>query len=58
MSFLEIIALIKGVLEFPDAVLKLIKALQSTPSEKHDAMMAASQKEWDSFKETGRPTWD
>ena len=55
MSLAAWIALIKGVLDFPEDILKLVKVLESTPIEKRDAIMACSEKAWSSFKETGRP---
>jgi len=49
--------IIKGVLAFPDAVLKLVRVLSSTPQENHDKIINAAQAESDKFKETGLPTW-
>ncbi len=52
------IEIISAVLKFPDAVLRLIKALQGTPEANHEALIQASEAEALKIKQTGRPTWD
>jgi len=54
----EILTLIKGVLQFPQAVLSLIQILKKTPSEKHDELIKKMADEAAHFQSTGRPTWD
>lgn len=54
----DILAIIKGVLQFPGTILEFIKLLQKTPEEKHDDLMKQIQVEAKKFQETGRPTWD
>lgn len=57
MTFAAIIDLIKGVLQFPGAIQKLIVTLRETPAEQRDDLMKAMLAEGDNFKKTGRPTW-
>jgi len=57
MTFAAILELINGVLKFPDAVLKLVRALQKTPQEKHEDLLKRMDEEFKRFEETGRPTW-
>ena len=57
MTFAAILELIKGVLKFPDAVLKLIRVLQKTPAEKRDDILKKMDEEFQKFEDTGRPTW-
>ena len=57
MTFAAILELINGVLKFPDAVLKLVRALQKTPQEKHEDLLKRMDEEFKRFEETGWPTW-
>lgn len=52
------VEIISAVLKFPDAVLRLVKALQKTPQEQHEALIQASEAEALKWKQSGRPTWD
>lgn len=58
MQFAAIIELITAILTFPKEVGALYRMLKSTPEENRQKIMIAAQKETDSFKETGRPTWN
>ena len=58
MTFLEIMALIKGVLAFPQQILALVKLIQGTPEANREAMLAKLHDEALNFQATGRPTWD
>jgi hypothetical protein len=53
----DIIELIKGILEFPAAILALIQILRKTPLEKHRDLLERMRSESQRFEETGRPTW-
>lgn len=57
MTFLEIMALIKGVLAFPHEVLALVRLIQGTPEANREAMLSKLHDEAVSFQSTGRPTW-
>lgn len=57
MTLASILTIIQGVLQFPAQVTALIKILQATPAQQHDQLVAAMQKEADTLKQTGRPTW-
>lgn len=52
------VEIIKAVLQFPDAVLRLVKLLQKTDQEKHEALIVSIEREAESLKKTGRPVWD
>lgn len=54
----QILGIIGGILKFWDQVTWLIKILQDTPEEKHQALITAMNKEAESLKKTGRPVWD
>lgn len=56
MTFAGIIEIVKGVLAFPDQILKLIQVLKKTPQEKHDELLAKIASEAKQFEDTGRPT--
>lgn len=58
MEIAAIIELIRGVLQFPEKVLELIRVLKKTPTEKHDDIMKRISEEKDSFEGGGRPKWD
>jgi hypothetical protein len=58
MGVAEIIALITGVLKFPQTVLEFVKIIQKTPAEKHADLMKKVAAEAAHFEDTGRPTWD
>lgn len=49
--------LIKGILAFPDAMLRMVRALQGTPEQHREALVSAIQVQADSFAKSGRPTW-
>lgn len=52
-----ILEIIAGVLKFPDAVLRLIRALSKTDQQKHDDILKAAEDAARKFEEEGRPTW-
>lgn len=58
MSFTAILGVISGVFKFWDQVMLLVKILQGTPEEHHEAIMAAIALEAEKFKQTGRPEWN
>ena len=58
MTLLAWVELIQGILKFPSAVLALIKVLQKTPEEQHDALISKMQAEAQAFEDTGRPSWN
>lgn len=58
MTFAAIMELITAVLTFPKEISALYKMLKATPEENRQKIMIAAQKECDSFKKTGRPTWE
>lgn len=51
------LAVIQGVLQFPQTILALIKILQTTPEAQHQQVLAAAQAEANTIASTGRPTW-
>lgn len=57
MGLADILAIIKGVIYFPDTILEFVKILQKTPQENHEAILDASRKEAMNYEETGRPQW-
>ena len=57
LSLVEVIDLIKGVLQFPNAVFEFVKLLRKTPEEKHSDLIASMQAEERKLEDTGRPTW-
>ncbi len=48
--------IIKGVLAFPDAILKVIKILQKTDAQRHEEIVEKISKEAEHFRDTGRPS--
>ncbi len=48
--------IIKAVLSFPDAMLRLARVFQKTPQEQHEAIVARNEQEALSFEKTGRPS--
>ena len=58
MTFAVILEIILGALKFPSEVLALVRILKDTPEQSREKIMAAMQKEADSFAQTGRPTWN
>lgn len=48
--------IIQGVLAFPTNALALIKALQKTPAEQQQALVAQIQAQAEAFAQTGRPS--
>ena len=58
LGLVAILEIIKGVLQFPTAVLNLIRLLQKTPQENHEALLSRMNEEAKKIEETGRPTWD
>lgn len=52
------VALITGVLKFPETILKIVNELKKVPSEKHAELLDRMRKESDSLKNGGRPEWD
>lgn len=57
MSFLAILQLIPAFFKFFDQITSLIKVLQGTPEEHHQKIMDQIEKEYQAFKDTGRPQW-
>jgi hypothetical protein len=57
MSLREILDLIRGVIQFPAALLKLIHVLRKTPQENHEDLLKRVGDESKKFEDTGRPTW-
>jgi hypothetical protein len=53
----DILAIIKGVLQFPGTILEFVKLLQKTPQEKHQDLLKRMAEEAKKFEDTGRPTW-
>lgn len=49
--------LIKGILAFPDAMLKIVRLMKGTPEAHREALVSAIQVQADHFAKTGRPTW-
>lgn len=49
--------LIKGILAFPDAMLKIVRLMSGTPEEHRESLVSAIQVQADSFVKSGRPTW-
>jgi hypothetical protein len=58
MSLTVILNLIVGVLQFPDAISKLLAVLRQTPAEQQAALVATMLAEAQNFQKTGRPTWN
>lgn len=58
LGLTDILAIIKGVLQFPATILEFVKLLQKTPQEKHDDLLKKMREEAQKFEDTGRPTWD
>lgn len=56
MMLVDLITIIKGVLAFPDAILKVIKILQKTDAQRHEEIVEKIAKEAEHFRETGRPS--
>lgn len=56
MTLIDLITIIKGVLAFPDAIIKLIRLLEKTPQQKHDEIVSRITKEEEHFRDTGRPS--
>jgi hypothetical protein len=49
--------LITAALKFPAAIMAMVKLIQATPAEQHDALVVKIQAETENMKKTGRPTW-
>lgn len=58
MGLVGWLEIIKAALYFPEAMLRLVAALQKTPQEMHEALLQASEAEAQKLKSTGRPSWD
>ncbi len=57
--------ILSGVLEtltaffkFPDATLRLIRALQKTPEANHEDLVKSIESEAQKIEQTGRPDWN
>ena len=48
----------KAVLQFPDAVLRLVLVLKKTPQEVHELLVQQNEKAAAQYEKTGRPSWD
>ncbi len=57
MTLAAIIAIIPGFFKFFDEVSILIKQLEKTPEQKHDALMAQVQGVFNEKDNGGRPKW-
>lgn len=57
MGVAEIITLLTGLFQFPAALLKLIRALQSTPEENREKLVKEVGDTLDRFQSSGRPEW-
>jgi len=57
MTLAAILEIIQGVLKFPDSILQLVRVLQATPAEQHQAIILSVQAQSDNYKKTGRPQW-
>lgn len=58
MTFAAALEIIAGFFTFSKEIFALIKMLKNTPEENRQKIMLAAQKEADTFKKTGRPTWE
>ncbi len=58
LGLLEIVELIKGVIQFPSTILEFVKLLRKTPEEKHDEILKGIQEEAKKYEDTGRPSWN
>lgn len=58
MTALAWLEVIQGVLAFPEAVLKLVRAFKSTPQEQHEDLLKRMDTEFEKMKKEGRPLWD
>lgn len=58
MGVAEIIALIKGIFDFPKTILEFVKLLRKTPQEQHEQILVNIAAEAKHFEESGRPSWD
>ncbi len=58
LGLLDILAIIKAVLNFPSTMLEFVHLLKETPQEKHDHLLKKMAEEAKKFEETGRPSWD
>ena len=58
LGLTDILAIIKGVLQFPGTILEFVKMLQKTPQERHEDLLKKMHEEARKYEETGRPTWD
>lgn len=50
--------IIKGVLEFPGEIRRLIAMLRKTPQQKHEELIGRIQKEVEAAAAGERPSWD
>lgn len=57
LGLVDIIAIVKAVLQFPTTILEFVKLVQKTPQDKHDELLKRLADESKKFEETGRPTW-
>lgn len=57
MGLIQILDIIKGVLQFPATILEFIKILRKTPQENHEDLLKRIGEESKKFEDTGRPTW-
>jgi hypothetical protein len=55
---LKILDLIRGMFQFPEALLKLIHVLRKTPQENHEEILKRIGDESKNFENKGRPTWE
>ena len=58
MDLSDLMVLIKGLIDFPSALLALVKLLRVTPQENHEAILKKISDESIAFEQTGRPTWE
>jgi len=57
LGLMAILEIIKGVLQFPNAILRLVRVLQKTPQENHEALVKKNEDEASQYEKTGRPSW-
>lgn len=58
MGLSEILEVIRGVLQFPETILKFIRLLRKTPQDNHETLLIKISEESKKFEDTGRPTWE
>lgn len=57
MTWTIVFQAIMAALQFPAELGAFINLIRTTPAEQHASLLIAMQKEADTMKQTGRPTW-